>query len=345
MNKRAGNVLGWCSAVAGGIVVALFAGSAGAQTLDAVKQRGKLICGVSQGLMGFSAKDEKGQWSGFDVDFCRAVSAAIFNAPDKVEFVPLSAADRFDALKAGKVDILSRNSSWTLGREVDFGVAFAGVTYYDGQGFLVTKGRNVSSALELDGAKVCVQAGTTSADNLADYFESNRMKLETVTVSSPAEALDAYQQGRCDTISSDVSQLHAERQKLTEPTKHVVLPDIISKEPLGPAVRQDDMKWLTLVKWINLAMLNAEELGISSKTIDQAAKSQKPDVKRFVGTDGDFGTKMGLTNDWAARVVSAVGNYGEVYERNVGTGSKLDIPRGVNQLWSLGGIQYAAPIR
>jgi general L-amino acid transport system substrate-binding protein len=335
-----------CSALLGvSAMLGVSAGDADAQTLKTVKDRGTLVCGVSQGLTGFSALDDKGAWIGFDVDYCRAIAAAIFNDPSKVQFVPLSAADRFPALKAGKIDVLSRNSTWAMGRELEFDVVFAGVTYYDGQGFLVPKAQNVTSALELDGAKICVQAGTTSEANVADFFAANGMKLEAVVVSSPTEALNAYQEGRCTGISSDVSQLHAERLKLTKPGDSLVLPDIISKEPLGPVVRQDDMQWFGIVKWVNFAMLNAEELGVSSKTIDEALRSEKPDVKRLVGSDGDFGTGLGLTADWAAKIVRAVGNYGEVYDRNVGASSKLDIPRGVNQMWNMGGIQYAPPIR
>ncbi|MDF2811758.1 MAG: amino acid transporter substrate-bindnig protein [Microvirga sp.] len=299
-----------CSALLGvSAMLGVSAGDADAQTLKTVKDRGTLVCGVSQGLTGFSALDDKGAWIGFDVDYCRAIAAAIFNDPSKVQFVPLSAADRFPALKAGKIDVLSRNSTWAMGRELEFDVVFAGVTYYDGQGFLVPKAQ------------------------------------KAVVVSSPTEALNAYQEGRCTGISSDVSQLHAERLKLTKPGDSLVLPDIISKEPLGPVVRQDDMQWFGIVKWVNFAMLNAEELGVSSKTIDEALRSEKPDVKRLVGSDGDFGTGLGLTADWAAKIVRAVGNYGEVYDRNVGASSKLDIPRGVNQMWNMGGIQYAPPIR
>jgi general L-amino acid transport system substrate-binding protein len=345
MVSQANKLARACAAILGvGIVCATF-GVANAQTLKAVKDRGKLVCGVSQGLIGFSAVDDKGAWSGLDVDFCRAVASAVFNDPAKVEFVALSAADRFPALKSGKIDVLSRNSTWAMGRELDFGVVFTGVTYYDGQGFLVPKAQNKTSALELDGAKICVQAGTTSEANLADFFAANGMKLETVVVSSPAEAASAYQEGRCTGISSDVSQLHAERLKLTKPGDNLVLPDIISKEPLGPAVRQDDMQWFNIVKWVNFAMLNAEELGVSSTTIDEALRSQKPDVRRLVGGEGDFGTRLGLTGDWVARIVRKVGNYGEVFDRNVGPNSKLDIPRGVNQNWNMGGIQYAPPIR
>lgn len=338
-------VIANAAAAAGFVAAAALAAPAAAGTLDTVKQRGKLVCGVSQGLMGFSARDGKEQWSGFDVDFCRAIAAAIFDDPAKVEFVPLSAAERFEALKSGKVDVLSRNSTWTLGREVDHGIVFTAVNYYDGQGFLVPKARAIGSALEMNGMKVCVQAGTTSEVNLRDFSDANGMTFETVVVSSPEEAVRTYSEGGCTAISSDVSQLHAERLALENPSDHSVLPDIISKEPLAPAVRSDDMVWFTIVKWVSFAMLNAEELGVSSTRIDEALRSSKPDVRRLVGTEGGFGEKLGLTNDWVVRIVRAVGNYGEVYERNVGVGSKLGIPRGINQLWSLGGIQYAPPLR
>jgi general L-amino acid transport system substrate-binding protein len=318
---------------------------AAAQTLDAVKKRGELVCGVSQGLLGFSSPDDKGDWAGFDVDFCRAVAAAALGDATKVKFVPLSAAERFEALKGGKVDLLARNSTWTLGRETEFGIAFTGVTYYDGQGFMVAKTANTTSALELDGAKVCVQAGTTTKDNVVDYFAQNGMKGELIEVASPADALKAYSEGRCGVLTSDVSQLHAERLRLEKPGDHVILADIISKEPLGPVVRADDAKWFTLVKWVGFALVNAEELGVSTKTLDAALASKKPDVQRLVGTEGKLGESLGVSNDWAAKAVKAVGNYGEIYERNVGRESKLAIPRGINQLWSMGGILYAPPVR
>lgn len=332
-------------AAAGLAAVAAFATPAVAGTLDTVKQRGKLVCGVSQGLAGFSAQEADGRWSGFDVDFCRAIAAAVFDDAARVEFVPLSAAERFEALKDGKVDVLSRNSTWTLGRELDHGIVFTAVNYYDGQGFLLPKARGIGSALEMGGMKVCVQAGTTSEANLRDFFDANGMTLETVVVSSPEEAVKAYGEGRCEAISSDVSQLHAERLALASPSEHTVLPDIISREPLAPAVRNDDMAWFTLVKWVSFALLNAEELGVSSTRIDEALASARPDVRRLVGAEGGFGEKLGLSNDWVVRMVRAVGNYGEIYERNVGVGSKLGIPRGINQLWSLGGIRYAPPLR
>ena len=319
------------------------ASGASAQTLEAVKARGQLICGVNEGLDGFSAKNASGEWAGFDVDFCRAVSAAIFADPAKVQFVPLSTTERFDALHTGKVDILSRNSTWTLSREVEHSLSFAAVTYYDGQGFMVPRAKNVSSALELGGAKVCVQRDTTTARNQADYFDANSMKYDVVLTDSTADSLDRYKKGDCSVITSDVSQLYAERLSLPDAGEHLILPEVISKEPLGPAVRQDDPKWRKLVQWVHFAMLDAEELGVTQATLDQAKASTRPSVKRLLGAEGDIGSKMGLSNDWVVNVVKLVGNYGEVYERDLGEGSKLAIPRGLNQLWSIGGIQYAPP--
>ncbi|MDQ0348239.1 amino acid ABC transporter substrate-binding protein [Ancylobacter vacuolatus] len=325
--------------------VLLSAGFAQAGTLADVKARGTLKCGVSQGLAGFSAKDDKGQWAGFDVDMCKAVAAAIFDDASKVEYVPLSAEARFPALQKGEIDLLSRNSTWTMQREADLGLLFAAVSYYDGQGFMVPAAKNVMGALELSGSKVCTQAGTTSIDNVQDYFKQNKMELELTLLPNVDELVKAYADGKCDVLTTDVSQLYALRLKLAKPADYVVLPDVISKEPLGPVVRQGDDNWLNIVKWSFYALVNAEELGISTETLDQAAKSEKPDVKRFVGSDGAYGEKLGLTKDWAMRIVKSVGNYGEVFERNIGAQSKLGIPRGINQLWSAGGIQYAPPIR
>ena len=322
-----------------------FSVAAQSQTLKAVQDRGSLLCGVNPGLEGFASKDANGQWSGFDVDFCRAVAAAIFDDPTKVQYVPLSASDRFDALKNKQIDVLSRNSTWTMGREGDNGVVFTGTTYYDGQGFLVPKSRNFQSALELDGSQVCVQAGTTTEPNFVDFFEANHMKFDTVHEASADDMVAAYDAGQCNVLTTDASGLFAMRLKLAKPGENMILPDIISKEPLGPAVRQDDMQWFNIVKWVNFAMINAEELGVSSKTIDDALKSQKPSVKRLMGAEGDFGKPFGLTQDWAVRIVRSVGNYAEVFDRNVGAHSKLGIPRGLNELWSNGGIQYAPPIR
>lgn len=321
------------------------AAPAPAQTLKQVKDRGTLVCGVSQGLIGFSVADERGNWTGFDVDFCRALAAAIFNDASKVRYVPLDANARFDALKGGTIDVLSRNSTWTISREMALGLNFAGVTYYDGQGFLVRKSLKVDTALDLGGKTLCVQTGTTTQLNAADYFRTNKMAYETVALGTAAEVLQAYDAGRCAAFTSDSSQLHAERLKLAKPADHAILPEIISKEPLGPAVRQGDDQWLNIVKWTHFAMLNAEELGVSSATIDEALRSEKPDVRRLVGNDGNYGEQLGLTKDWAVRIVRQIGNYSEVFERNVGVQSRLAIPRGINMLWTNGGIQYAPPIR
>jgi general L-amino acid transport system substrate-binding protein len=314
------------------------------QTLDSVKKRGELVCGVNEDLPGFSSRDEAGKWSGFDVDFCRAVAAAIFADAGKVRFVPVSTSARFDALRSGAIDILSRNSTWTLSRELEFGLSFAAVTYYDGQGFMVPRARKVTTALELDGSKVCVQKDTTSQRNQADFFNTNSMKYDLVVTNSAAESMERYKKGDCTVVTSDVSQLYAERLKLPDPGDHLILPDVISKEPLSPAVRQDDPKWRALVQWVHFATLAAEELGISRQTINEAKGSSRPAVRRLIGQDGNLGSRLELSNDWVVQIVSQVGNYGEVYERNLGGGSKLGIPRGLNQLWNLGGIQYAPPV-
>ncbi|NBS34925.1 MAG: amino acid ABC transporter substrate-binding protein [Methylocystaceae bacterium] len=336
---------GIMSAAVFGALTLLTSLGAQASTLDTVKQRGSLICGVSNGIAGFSISDEKGAWTGFDVDFCRAVASAIFGDATKVQFVPVKADERFAALKENKFDLLSRNSTWSFSNEVEQGLQFAGVTYYDGQGFLVSKKRKVTSALELDGSKICVKNGTNSEANVADYFKSNRMKFEPIRFETMKEIIEAYQANKCDVISSDVSQLYAERLSLTKPNENVILADVISKEPLGPAVRQGDDQWLNLVKWVNYAMLNAEELGITKANVAQAKQSQKPAVRRLIGAEGDIGKQLGLSPDWAYNIVKNVGNYGETLEKNVGGKSKLGIARGLNQLWTMGGIQYAPPLR
>jgi general L-amino acid transport system substrate-binding protein len=327
------------------LAAGLTAQAASAQTLKTVKDRGQLSCGVSQGLPGFSTPDDKGNWTGLDVDICRAIAAAIFNDASKIKFVPLSAKDRFTALQSGEIDVLSRNTTWTLSRDTSLGANFTGVTYYDGQGFMVKKALKVNSALELNSASVCVQQGTTTEQNLADYFKGNNMKYEVIAFGTNDEAVKAYESGRCDVFTTDVSGLYADRLKLANPADHVVLPEVISKEPLGPMVRHGDDQWFDIVKWTLFAMVTAEELGITQKNVDEMAKSEKPEVKRAVGTDGNLGEQLGLTKDWLVRIVKAVGNYGESFERNVGAGSKLGIARGLNQLWSKGGIQYAPPIR
>jgi general L-amino acid transport system substrate-binding protein len=334
--------LGLLAAVASAAALAL---PAAASTLATVQQRGVLHCGVSEGLNGFSARDAQGAWSGFDVDFCRALAAAVLGDPQKVSFTPLSASERFDALKAAKVDLLSRNSTWTLGREAELGLAFAGITYHDGQGFLAKRALGVDGALALDKAKICVETGTTSQANLADFFRANSLTYEEKPFGSSAEAFKAFETGQCDVLTRDQSALYGERLRLAKPSEAIVLPDVISKEPLGPVVRSDDFAWFTVVKWVNFALINAEELGISSSTLPAALASQKPDVRRFTGVEGGFGKALGLDPDWAVKAVRAGGNYAEIYERNLGTGSKLAIPRGLNQLWSMGGVLYAPPLR
>ncbi|HTA99501.1 MAG TPA: amino acid ABC transporter substrate-binding protein [Bradyrhizobium sp.] len=315
------------------------------RTLKRTVRRGEVLCGVNKGLPGFSIPDDKGNWTGFDVDFCRAVAAAIFDDPGKAKFVPLDASERFKELQNRTVDILSRNSTWDLSREENYDLYFPAVAYYDGQGFMLPRSRNIDSALNLNGSKVCVQESTTTQLNLADYFRTNNMKFEEMKFSKLDDVVKAYDSGKCDTLTADVSQLYALRLNLGKPDDHVILPDVISKEPLAPVVRQRDDDWMMLVKWTLYAMINAEELGVTSKNIDEALKSKKPDVMRLVGTEGSYGEDLGLTKDWAVRIIRRVGNYGEVYERNIGSESKLKIPRGLNQLWSAGGIQYAPPIR
>ncbi|HYP58764.1 MAG TPA: amino acid ABC transporter substrate-binding protein [Beijerinckia sp.] len=331
-------------ALTAALFLAATAAAAGA-TLDQVKKRGFLACGSNPGLAGFGLPDDKGNWTGLDIDFCRAVAAAIFNDPTKVKFIPLSAKDRFTALQSGEIDLLARNTTWTQSREAGQGFLFTGVNYYDGQGFMVRKKLNISSALELSGASICVQQGTTTELNLADFFRSNNMKYEPVDFATADEAVKAYETGRCDAFTTDSSGLYAERAKLANPDEHIVLPEIISKEPLGPVVRQGDDAWFNLVKWVLFAMVDAEEDGVTSKNVDEKAKSDSPEIKRLLGFEGNFGEGLGLTSDWAFRIVKLVGNFGEVFDRNVGEGSKLKIKRGVNGLWSKGGLQYAPPVR
>jgi general L-amino acid transport system substrate-binding protein len=327
------------------LLLAVATQSASAQTLKAVKDRGILNCGANGTLAGFGLPDAQGKWTGLDVDFCRAIAAAVLNDAEKVKYVPLSAKDRFTALQSGEVDVLARNTTWTSSRDTSLGLNFTGVNYYDGQGFMVRKSLKVNSALELNGASVCVQQGTTTELNLADYFSANKMQLKSVTFATANEAVKAYDAGRCDAYTTDASALYAERLRVTDPNDHIILPEIISKEPLGPAVRHGDDQWFDVVKWTLFAMMNAEELNVSSKNVDEALKSTNPEIKRFVGTEGNFGEQLGLSKDWAVRIVKQVGNYGESFERNVGLGSTLKIERGLNKLWTKGGIQYAPPIR
>ncbi|MGY0217297.1 amino acid ABC transporter substrate-binding protein [Endozoicomonadaceae bacterium StTr2] len=316
-----------------------------ASTLESVQERGYLQCGVNTGLPGFSSPDDKGNWQGMDVDTCRAVAAATLGDADKVKFIPLTAKERFTALQSGEIDVLSRNTTWTLTRDSSLGLNFAGVNYYDGQGFLVSKNLGVKSALELDGATVCIQAGTTSELNLADYFRQHKMEYQPVVFDTSDQTISGFEAGRCDMLTSDQSQLYALRIKLKKPDSAMVLPEVISKEPLGPVVRQGDDQWFNIVKWSLFAQLNAEEMGLTSANIDSQKKSDNPAVGRFIGKEGIKGKGLGLADDWAYQIVKQVGNYGEIFERNVGEGSPLKIARGINALWNQGGIQYAPPIR
>ncbi len=333
------------TAMALATVLAFVTQAVRAETLATIKSRGELICGTNGTLAGFGLPDPQVNWTGFDVDFCRAIAAAIFNDPTKVKFVPLTAKDRFTALQSGEIDVLSRNTTWTLSRDTSLGLDFAAITYYDGQGFMVRKALKVSSALELNDASVCVQQGTTSELNLADYFRSNHMGLKTVTFATGEEALKAFESGRCDSYTTDSSGLYGERQQLSEPSQYIVLPEIISKEPLSPAVRQGDAQWTDIVRWTHFVMLDAEELGVNKANVDDKLKSDDPETRRLLGVEGQYGEALGLTNDWAYRIVKQVGNYGEVFERNVGQGSPLKIVRGLNALWTKGGLQYGPPIR
>jgi general L-amino acid transport system substrate-binding protein len=328
------------------IVFALSAfADARSQTLKSVKERGAVVCGVSQGVLGFSVQSQNGDWTGIDADLCHALAAAIFDDASKVRFVSLSADDRFQALRSMKIDVLSRNSTWTISPEIELGLAFVGVNFYDRQGLMVRRARNVASVLELNDSRICVQSGTTTEFNLRDYFAAYGIRYRPVAAGTAEEALKAYESGQCDVLTADASALHGHRLKTAQPTDHDILPDVLSKEPLGPVVRQDDFEWFNIVKWTNFAMLNAEELGVSSHTLDEALRSTQPDLKRLLGSEGNFGERMGLTKDWVVRIVRRVGNYAEVYDRNIGVGSKLGIPRGINQLWTNGGILYAPPIR
>jgi general L-amino acid transport system substrate-binding protein len=314
-------------------------------TLDAVKKKGFIQCGVSVGLPGFSNPDEKGNWKGIDVDVCRAVAAAVLGDASKVKYVPLNAKERFTALQSGEIDMLSRNTTWTLTRDASLGLNFAGTNYYDGQGFLVSKKLGVSSAKQLDGAAICIQAGTTTELNLADYFKQNNMKYQAVVFDTSDQTVKGFESGRCDVLTSDQSQLYALRIKLSNPSNAIILPEIISKEPLGPVVRQGDDQWFNIVKWSLFATVNAEEMGITSHNVDKMLNSKNPGITRLLGKDGTLGEKLGISNDWAYQIVKQVGNYGEMFERNVGTGSPLKIARGLNRLWSKGGIMYAPPAR
>ena len=312
-------------------------------TLDSVRSKGFVQCGVNTGLAGFSLPDSKGEWRGIDVDLCRAVAAAVLGDAGKVRFTPLTAQQRFTALQSGEVDILARNTTWTLARDSSLGLNFAGINYYDGQGFMVHRKHNVKSAKQLNGATICVQPGTTTELNLADWFRANNMKFKTVVIEKLEEVMNAYLAGRCDAFTTDHSGLIALRgSRVPRPDEHVILPEIISKEPLGPAVRHGDDRWLDVVKWSLYAMIEAEELGLTSKNIGGQAKAASPSVQRFAGASGDLGKMLGLDNRWALNIVRQVGNYGESFDANL---KPLGFERGLNRLWNQGGLMYAPPIR
>ena len=327
------------------LVLTLGLSSAFAGTLDTVKERGKLMCGSNTGLAGFGNPNDAGVWEGIDVDVCRAVAAAVFGDASKVEYVPTTSKVRFTVLQSGEIDMLSRNTTWTLSRDVDLGLEFVGVNYYDGQGFMVPASLGVSSATELDGASVCIQVGTTTEMNLADYFKANGMSYESVPVETNSEADAAYTAGRCDVYTTDASGLYASRAGYPDPSAHVVLPEIVSKEPLGPAVRHGDSEWADIVRWSLNAMIIGEELGITSSNVEEMKGSNNPEVLRLLGVESGYGAMLGLSDDWAANILSQVGNYSESFEKHIGPNTPINIQRGLNALYKDGGILYAPPFR
>lgn len=321
------------------------AGFAVAGTLDEVKAKGYISVGVNEGLVGFSKPDEKGKWEGLDVDTARAISVAVFGVPDKLKFVPLTAKTRFTALQSGEIDVLTRNCTRTLGRESALGLNFAQVNYYDGQGFLIPKKLGVKSARELDGATVCVLPGTTTELNVADYFRSNDMKMSPVVIESTPELAKAFFAGRCDVLTSDASQLASTRSVAPKPSDYMILPEIISKEPLAPAVRHGDDQWYDIVNFSVFALIAAEEMGVTSKNVDQMLTSKDPKIQRFLGVSPGNGKSLGIDEKWAYNIVKLIGNYGEIFERNVGPNTPLGIERGLNALWTQGGLMYAPPFK
>jgi general L-amino acid transport system substrate-binding protein len=328
-------------------VAGLAAGVASAATLEDVKERGTLRCGSNEGLAGFAAPDANNEWQGFDVALCRAIAAAVLADPQAVEFVPLTSQTRFTALAAGEVDVLIRNSTWTYSRDTDLKLDFKGTNYYDGQGFMVRRDLGVTSATDLDGATVCIQTGTTTELNLADFFRVNSMSYEPVPVATNAEGQQQYLAGACDVYTTDVSGLAATRATFEAPGDHIILPEIVSKEPLGPVVRHGDNDWGDIVYWTLNVMIAAEELGITSANVAElaAAPTPNPEINRILGTEGEFGAMMGLDQDWAVRVLTAVGNYGEVFEKNIGEATPVGLARGLNAQWTQGGLLYAPPFR
>ena len=332
------------------VILAVWLGAAGVaqaqtNTLETVRQRGFLKCGVNAGLPGFSQSDDLGTWRGLDADYCKAIAAAVLGDPTKVNFVPTPRLDRFSALRSGEIDVLVRNTTWTSERDSAGGLSFVGVNYYDGQGFLVKASTGLKSVKELNGAAICVGSGTTSEVNLAGFFKANNMTYTPVNFANYEDTVRAYLADRCAAYTADASSLYSVRVKQARPKDHVLLPEIISKEPLGPSVRQGDPQWFAIVKWVHFALLNAEELSVTQTNVDAMATSPDPDVRRLLGTEGNFGSGLGVANDFATQVIKAVGNYGEIFERNLGSGSRLKIARGLNNLWSHGGLQYAPPVR
>lgn len=324
----------------------LFTVAVQAATLDGIKARGRLLCGVNTGLLGFAAADANGAWAGFDVDLCRAIAAAVLGDAAKVDFVPLSAQERFDKLKSGAVDVLARNTTWTMERETRFPLRFVGVNYMDGQGFLVPRALGVNSVFTMSQAAICFLTGTTTEANVEDFFREREMVFTPVKFATVDEVVAAYEAGKCDSYTADQSQLYAIRLKLKAPDDHIILHDVISKEPLGPMVRQGDEQWFNIVRWMLFALINAEELDVTAATVDDLkASSKKPTVRRLLGLEGSFGADLGLDADWAARAIKATGNYAEMFERNLGKGSKLGIERGINALWNAGGLLYVPPVR
>lgn len=319
--------------------------AASAATLDDVKKRGTLNCIVNTGLAGFGAPNDQGEWSGLDIDVCRAVAAAVLGDATKVNYIPSTARERFTKLQSGEGDLLSRNTTWSLVRDSELALDFVGVNYYDGQGFMVRKDLGVSSALELSGATVCVQTGTTTELSLADYFRANGLELKTVVFEKFDEGNAMYDAGQCDSYTTDVSGLASVRAALADPAAHIILPEVISKEPLGPSVRHGDSQWADVVRWSLNVMIGAEEYGITQANVEEMKSSENPEIRRLLGLEGDLGVKLGLDNDWAVRIISQVGNYGESFERNVGTNTPLGLERGLNAQWTEGGLMYAPPFR
>jgi general L-amino acid transport system substrate-binding protein len=327
------------------LTVVLFTSASFADTLNDVKARGMLKCGSNTGLVGFAAPDDAGVWRGIDVDVCRAVAAAVFGDAEAMEVVPTTSKARFTILQSGEIDMLARNTTWTFSRDVDLGLEFVGVNYYDGQGFLVPTSLGVTSAKELDGASICIQVGTTTELNLADYFRMNKMEYESIPVETNDEADAAFLAGRCDVYTTDQSGLYAQRSTYSNPDDWVVLPEIISKEPLGPSVRHGDSKWADVVRWSLNTMIIAEEMGITSANVDSFLSSDNPGILRLLGKEGAYGAMLGVNNDFGYQIIKQVGNYGESFERNIGLSTPMAIARGVNAMWTEGGLIYAPPFR